>query len=451
MLPFYTLTLSILTAYIDHNFFSVSTILLIPIISLTFSLCQKIPITLSMTAITIAFAFSYIFFSFSSVITCGLFWFFFDNYNHAICQFVCGIFQILLMQLPFLRKRLTKGMPFLRKRFYSITGTIISVMVLFLAILFNNNNYNHLFIIPCIALYFFAILIYLYWKSNLTKTYLDKLREKDLSDLNTQLAAQQKQIAALKQENQRLAKIIHKDNKLIPAMEYSVKRYLSTTKNNSVDFKTEGNNLLIELSKISDERKNIIQYQEQDNLQLPSTNITSTDSLLHYMKERAQQDDITLQIIIHCELPYLVQHIIDETDFNTLLADLIENALIATKYNNQHAILISFGIINKAYSINIFDSGIPFTSDVLLAFGKQQITTHANDTGSGIGLMTAYALLQKYNASFIIHEFNSESKQYTKEISILFNNLQQYILKTSRTEKELALLRKRSDLQIVQT
>lgn len=61
--------------------------------------------------------------------------------------------------------------------------------------------------------------------------------------------------------------------------------------------------------------------------------------------------------------------------------------------------------------------------------------------------MMEYELLRKYNASFIINEF--DSGQYTKETSIVFNDLKQYILKTYRPE-EISTLRKRKDLQIIQ-
>lgn len=230
-------------------------------------------------------------------------------------------------------------------------------------------------------------------------------------------------------------------------MNHAVQCYLSTAINDSAEYITEGNRLQIELSKLSEERRNMLQHYEQNNVKLPATHITSTDNLLKYMYEKARQDDIALQLIMSYNLPQMIQQIIDEADLNTLLADLIENAIIATKHNKQHSILISFSIVDKAYSFNIFDSGIPFTAEIIQGFGKQQLTTHADTGGSGIGLMTTYELLRKYNASFIINEF--DSGQYTKEISIIFNDLQQYILKTYRPEEEISSLKKRNDLQII--
>lgn len=133
---------------------------------------------------------------------------------------------------------------------------------------------------------------------------------------------------------------------------------------------------------------------------------------------------------------------------NTLLADLLENAIIATRRNNGHHILLSISIVSKAYSISIFDSGIPFTKEVLTKWGLEQITTHQDDSG-GIGMITAYEIIKKKNASFMIHEFFSDGGLYTKEVSVLFNNLNQYTLHTSRNGEELSYLNQRSDLVII--
>lgn len=64
-------------------------------------------------------------------------------------------------------------------------------------------------------------------------------------------------------------------------------------------------------------------------------------------------------------------------------------------------------------------------------------------------MMTTYEIVKKKNASFMIHELSPHGGLYTKEVSILFNHLGQYILHTSRTIEELAYLNQRTDLLIV--
>ena len=123
------------------------------------------------------------------------------------------------MLIPFRLKRTKNGMPFLKKQYYSISGMIISIFLLLASTLLNADNRNQIYIIPYILIFIFATLIYLYWKKYLTKTYLDKLNIKNIESLNTELLEKQQYIESLEEDNQRLAKIIHKDNKLIPAME----------------------------------------------------------------------------------------------------------------------------------------------------------------------------------------------------------------------------------------
>ncbi|MDD6072115.1 MAG: hypothetical protein PUC12_15100 [Clostridiales bacterium] len=388
-------------------------------------------------------------FSISSAII-AVFTFLFPLHNlRNFFQLLCCVLQLLLMPIPFYFKRTKNGMPFLQKEIYAIPVMIIGTLVLFAATTINNSMYSILFFTAFFLVLILSLLIHHYWKSNLTKTYIDKLNERNLTDLNSVLSGKNEYITQLEQENKRLAKIIHKDNKLIPAMELAVQNYISASNSEDTDALATGKQLLEELAKLSEERKGIIFQQDMQCQKLPSANVMSIDNLLTYMQQKALESDITFNVTISCDIPYLVEHIIEETELNTLLADLIENALIATRYNKGHHILLNMGIVSNAYSINIFDSGIPFTKEVLAKWGLEQITTHKDDDGSGIGLMTAYEIIKRHNASFMINEFASENGLYTKETAVLFNNLNQYILHTARTEEELAELNQRSDLLII--
>ncbi len=64
-------------------------------------------------------------------------------------------------------------------------------------------------------------------------------------------------------------------------------------------------------------------------------------------------------------------------------------------------------------------------------------------------MMNTYETLHKYNASFIIHELGTDNHTFTKEITISFNNKNQFILHTNRSEEDLIQLTNRADLQIL--
>ena len=444
----FTILLSIFSIYSDLHYSYLTMPFLMIFLAIFLLFQTKTPLSVTIIATAISFAFSYTIFVFSAIVT-GLILLPYppDKANNLI-QTLCCILQLVLMQIPFFFKRMKKGMPFLYKRFYSIPGMIISLFILFIAIQVNYTNYNIFYIIPLILLQISAILIYLYWKNNLTKTYIDKLNERNLTDLNNALSEKQEYIQQLEEENKQLAKIIHKDNKLIPAMELAVQTYINDSQAKNTD-STTGKQLLEELTKLSEERKGIIFHQDMQCRKLTSTKVMSIDNLLAYMQQKALESDIIFNISLSCDIPYFVEHIIEESELNTLLADLLENAIIATRCNNGHHILLSIGVVSKAYSISIFDSGIPFTKEVLTKWGLEQITTHQDDSGSGIGMMSAYEIIKKKNASFMIHEFFYDEGLYTKEVSVLFNTLNQYTLHTSRNEEELAYLNQRSDLLVI--
>ncbi|MDE7422754.1 MAG: GHKL domain-containing protein [Lachnospiraceae bacterium] len=166
------------------------------------------------------------------------------------------------------------------------------------------------------------------------------------------------------------------------------------------------------------------------------------------MVHKGQTQGISLEVSLTGNIHYFLEEIMEEQDFLTLLADLLENALIATRHGKGTQILLHIGLINKCYSISVWDTGIPFTKETLLHFGRKQYTTHKKDGGSGIGLMSTYELLQKYQASIQIEEFIGNEKMYQKKVSILFDGNCEYHLHTKRDKKELSYLHQRKDLHI---
>lgn len=415
-----------------------------------FFTCQtREQLTVTITSATISFALSYTFFTIAAMISSTLCLALPENYPYFLPQLLCCIIQLLLMPLPFRFNRLKNGMPFLRKPVYSIPGTIISIIILCTAVLLNTSTDNLIYLIPIILLIILGVLIYVYWKNNLTKTYIDKLNQKNIESLNADLLEKQQQINMLTQDNQRLSKIIHKDNKLIPAMEYAVEKYI---KDSSLSDRNEqiGTALLEDLRRLAGERKGMILSQEKQCEQLPHSNVTGIDSLLHYMQQKAVTSDISLHVTLDCDVSNLIGDIIEESTLKTLLADLLDNAIIASRYNSGQHILLNIGFVAQNYAIHVFDSGIPFTKEVLLSLGKKQITTHADDSGSGIGMMQTYEILKQYDASLLIDEFTPDTGLYTKKVSIVFNRRHQYTLYTTRNRDEIAYLNQRSDLKVVE-
>jgi len=72
--------------------------------------------------------------------------------------------------------------------------------------------------------------------------------------------------------------------------------------------------------------------------------------------------------------------------------------------------------------------------NILRTLGKEQKTTHADAGGTGIGFMTIFEVLDEYKASLIIMEKSPDSSNYTKSVTIRFDNQNQYIIKSYRAD-----------------
>jgi signal transduction histidine kinase len=360
--------------------------------------------------------------------------------------FTC-IVQILLVMIPFRFRRLKKGMPFLLEHGSSDSGVYISISLLFAAsFLGMNMNTDLVFVIPLFFGLISGLSVLFWWRNSLTKKYIDKTKAQEIESLQETIQAKDEEIDRLKRNNEELSKIIHKDNKLIPAMAYAVSECLSalgiTAENKALQ--TKARELLEQLEQLSQERSGILKSYELTGRKLPSTNVSSIDTVLTYMFQKAKEQNISFDVTISGSVKYLVENIISESDINTLLADLIENAIIATKKRLTKSILVNIGIADSSYSIDILDSGEPFSPEVLQNIGLKRTTTHEGEGGSGSGLMTTFEILRKYQASFVLDECFKNS-MYSKKTSVCFDDLEQIRIKTKRLH-ELSALIKREDI-----
>lgn len=347
------------------------------------------------------------------------------------------VIQILLCKIPFKFKRLRNGMPFLIKHGSSEIGVYISFTLL-MAVLFLGMDRadNYIKLIPIVFVFITGVVILFWWRNSITKKYLEKVKAQELQELQNTIDNQNTDIAHLRAHNDELSKIIHKDNKLIPALEYAVRQYLLTADNEfDRDARIEkAKALLSQIEEASRERRGIISSYELNSKTLPSTNVPSIDSLLLYMLQKSKDYQVDFNVTITGSVKYLVENVVEELDANTLLADLIENAFIATKKCSLKNVMVHIGISNEHYSIDVFDNGIPFSPEIISRIGLSRVTTHENEGGTGIGLMTTFEILKKYQASFEIEEIQDASL-FTKRVTVCFNRLGQFQIKAGCDNK----------------
>lgn len=463
------IVLAYFSSFINRINTGIVFLLLFVLIKSILIICAKDSISEYFTYV-MAFSFSYITLFIAAAISCIILIPLPFEIANEYTQLLCFAFSLVGMRIPFLFKRTQKGIVFLKHKINNFQIVCISIIIILLASIMNDNIYDYWKLIFCSIIICFSILLFLYWRTSITRHYLERLSLRNIDSLNAELVEKTNYIKELEEDKARIEKLNHKNYKLVPAMEGAVMHYLDGVKSfmesnadnpafaelaasnetDMTEFIDEGNRLLGELNKMLAEWEDIVHNDDIDGKKdLPVCGVTRVDYILSYMYERSLKENFVLKVDVDSELTGLTEKIITDEDLGTLIADLIENAIIATRYNNGKDILVRLGMMKKEYTIEVYDSGIPFDKEVLAKYGYEQITTHADDSGSGIGMMQTYEILSKCGASLFIDEFAEGEGMYTKRISVVFNKKHQYVLYTKRSDEEVAYLKKRSDLMIV--
>lgn len=131
-------------------------------------------------------------------------------------------------------------------------------------------------------------------------------------------------------------------------MEYSV-RELFRSAGGGMDetlFHERAVELLKELEHIFQDRKGLLQNYETTGKQLPATDIVSVDILLAYILQRASEQNIDFDVTLLGDICLAAERVSSE-DLRTLLADLLENALIAVSDCTTKKVLLTMGSRNS--------------------------------------------------------------------------------------------------------
>lgn len=370
-----------------------------------------------------------------------------SSFPYLLLVILSAFIQALLTFGLFRIRRLQKGMPFL------FTTSVINIATLIclclIAILAyqpikQTNIQTRIFLIVIFVLAI-AFLIH-WWQAQITKSYKHSLQIRELESLRVELQEKDKVLSELKAQNEQIGRLIHHDNKRIPAMEHAVSEYLVSDFDDVETTKEKGEALLVEIRDLSASRTNTLAEIYAKKFTHYDTGISALDTILNYMNKRASQRNTDLSVHIAVSLEDYIPRIISSDDLTHILSDLLENALIATESCNNAAIQLQFYQSEKHFVVEVSDNGIPFTIDSFLNMGLSRLTTHADTGGSGIGLMDIWEIKEKYGATLHIEEFE-QSEPFSKKISLVFNRKNLYSIRTWRSD-EISKASKRNDLRI---
>jgi signal transduction histidine kinase len=342
-----------------------------------------------------------------------------QSWLDPVAAIIAGVLQILLLLIVFNIPRLRSAAPILMQKGNSDVGVYISVSVFIMAILIGTQETpTLLYVAPVSFLFLAGPLFYSWWRRRITQTYIGRAKEREISELQQTLRDKDAEITYLKRHIDSLAVIIHKDNKIVPAMERALQEYLSYE---TPEQRRQGGQALLEhLGIMTKERAGIIERYEGQHRPPPFTGDPAIDGVLRLMEERAGAAAIDFDVQVTGAFSRFAERGTPGADLLVLLADLIENALNAVDGCETKCVSVHIDSSGPHGTLAIHDSGVPFDDEVLAGFGAKRMTTRADKGGSGIGLETAHEILQKYQASFLVEEVLDP---FTKSVSVCFDHL----------------------------
>ena len=218
-----SLLASTIITYFCNNIPALNLLLLFTFFFLLIKFVEKNAFVPTLMTVLFSFALSYIIFSIAIIFISLLFLpFFYNNYNVSwfIIRFCIGFSQFFLIYTLFHIPRLRKGMIFLYHIPSGNTGSTICIILFMLIIIFCQietiSDFFMTLVFSVILILGFFLLYW--WNYHITQTYRRFLRKNELDSLYLLLEERNREILTLKDENDYLAELIHKDNKLIPAI-----------------------------------------------------------------------------------------------------------------------------------------------------------------------------------------------------------------------------------------
>ncbi len=365
------------------------------------------------------------------IITLVLYIFGFTSANIVTTIITCLI-QFFLCILFTRINRLKKAFSYLKKEEHFGAGLLISGYILFFSLSISIEGWvqNTLIsvVLFCIPLVFIGLILWI--RSIVKRYYKNKLQDRMDEYTQKEMEDKDKRIERLEAEVTALAKQVHRDNHLMTSVDRSVQELAAC------DSAEQREQIIGEIHTLYLERNDSIVKEQQKNKILPSTGFALIDSSLSELYVKAAARGISFDLTVSDEPYYLVNNVISQTDLQTLLCDHIKDAIIAVESAGitDGRILVTIEKKDSIFEITIRDNGVDFEADTLARIGKEQVTTHADDGGSGIGFMTTFETLHKTKGSLIITEYEQKTP-FSKSVAFVFDGLNRFVISTYRKEE----------------
>lgn len=363
------------------------------------------------------------------------------RWSSLLIYILCLFLTWLLLKI----KRFRRGFQFLQEEKNIGLGLVISGVLFVLFGVVYTYEYSNIIlaIVVSLGIIFFGFGLYLWIRRSITAHYREKMKLRSEEHYKQVLAENEQKLDNLRRSNEFLAKIVHRDNHLITALNSSIEDYFSTGDSSRKDA------MLREIQTLARERTELIDREQRESKILPSTGNLLIDGAINELYIKAAARGIDFNLDVAAPVDEIIGKFLSQTELQTLLCDHIKDAVIAVeaKGGKNGRILVSFSFRGDIYDITVYDSGVDFDPDTLSKLGLERVTTHADSGGSGIGFMTTFDTLRKSYSSLIITEFENKTP-FSKSVSFRFDGLSAFVIQSYRAQ-ELKSKVLRNDILIV--
>lgn len=348
-----------------------------------------------------------------------------EELRALIAQIPLCLVMLLMTFLLFKIKRFESAITPLKKDGTYDALTFGGIVSIFAMTVYYISRYTviGIFEMSFLFLAFSALTLIIGWRRVITQRYRQDVLHRNAELLKKELETNSEQLTELSEKNEELAKIIHRDNKLIPSMMLALEEYLKNyDEERAAALHTELKNLYAE-------RAMAVETFAQNAGALKKTGDLMVDSIMQFLFNSGTAHAVEFSFGFEEQAVKDLRGIFNEgNELNTLLCDLGENAIIAAQGGGKVKLLLDCpaGIPQ----IRIFDSGAQFDEKVLALAGKKKITTHIESGGSGTGLFSTFAILNVHSASFIIDE--RVTGGFSKCVSVVPDGKNRRCIYTSR-------------------
>ena len=357
------------------------------------------------------------------------------SYTSILFFIINLIIHNSLVFLLFKIKRFKNGFPFLANnnenlylKSFILIITAISIFTYFLIAGFTNIQIQHLFY----SFILFGIIMIVIIQKNFILFQKQKLQKIALKDYERELSETKQKLSTALSEKQQLVKSNHEFYHRQEALNKKLDDLINQSKTTmNTEFAQEYSDILDRINNLSTEYTN----KTQSIPKLPISNIDEIDDMLSYMQSECIKNNIDFIVKIDYDIDNIIEKYITKSQLETLLGDLIRNAIIAINHssNDFRSIMVVFGIKDNTYELCIYDSGIPFEIKTLLNLGLRPASTHENEGGTGIGFVTTFETLESCKSSLVINELSDNN--YTKYLEIKFDGKKEYIIISDRSNE----------------